>query len=323
MKKNTPIWFWFLLLLPVLAIGLLAGIDGLALPDWHTSSGMALLQLRAYRVAAGFVVGAALATAGTVLQAVLRNPLADPYVLGVSSGSALGAASAIMLGLTSRFLFSLPLGAFVAALLTLVLVFRLASQNGMLSIYSLILSGVVVSAMLSSVLMLMISFADSAELHSIVWWMLGSLQTHSGGVLAVCGICVTVAIVTAMVLTRELNALTLGHEMAHHLGVRTRLAIGASLATATLAAASAVALAGLIGFVGLIIPHAARGLVGADHRRLLPAAAIFGGGLLVLCDTVARTIVAPYEIPVGVITALAGGPFFLILLRRRRAGWRE
>jgi iron complex transport system permease protein len=111
--------------------------------------------------------------------------------------------------------------------------------------------------------------------------------------------------------------------MAHHLGVRTRLAIGASLAAATLAAASAVALAGLIGFVGLIIPHAARGLVGADHRRLLPASAIFGGGLLVLCDTVARTIVAPYEIPVGVITALAGGPFFLILLRRRRAGWRE
>jgi len=314
---------WFLLLFPVLALGVLAGPDGLALPAWDTPMGAALLQLRTYRVVAGFIVGAALAGAGVVLQAVLRNPLADPYVLGVSSGSALGAALVITLGLAGRHLFALPLGAFVAALLTLALVFRVAAHNGILSVYSLILSGVVVSAMLSSLLMLLISFADNEGLHSIVWWMLGSLQAHSGRVLAGCGACALLALAATLTLTRELNALTLGREMAHHLGVRTRLAIGLALAAATLATAAAVALAGLIGFVGLIVPHAMRSLTGADHRRLLPASALAGGGLLVLCDTLARTLFAPHEIPVGVITALAGGPFFLVLLRRRRQGWVE
>jgi len=321
--KHIRIWPWFLLLIPVLTLGVLTGPHGLGLPSWDTPMGAALLQLRAYRTIAGFIVGAALAGAGVVLQAVLRNPLADPYVLGVSSGSALGAALVISLGLAAGRVFALPLGAFVAALLTLALVFRLAARNGVLSVYSLILSGVVVSSMLSSLLMLLISFADTEGLHSIVWWMLGSLQANSGRVLAGCGVCAMLALAIALTLTRELNALTLGREMAHHLGVRTRLAIGLALAAATLATAAAVALAGLIGFVGLIVPHAMRSLVGADHRRLLPASAVAGGGLLVLCDTFARTVFAPLEIPVGVVTALAGGPFFLVLLRRRKPGWVE
>lgn len=317
------IWLWFLLILPILALSVLTGPYGMHLPDWQTPIGRALFQLRVYRMLAGFIVGASLAGAGVVLQAVLRNPLADPYVLGVSSGSALGAALMIIFGFAGRYVFALPLGAFVAALLTLFIVFRLAARNGILSLYGLILSGVVVSSMLSSLLMLLISFADNEGLHSIVWWMLGSLQANSGRVLAGCGACAVLALAVAMTLTRELNALTLGREMAHHLGVRTRLVIGLALAAATLATAAAVALAGLIGFVGLIVPHAIRNLTGADHRRLLPAAALAGGTLLVLCDMFTRTLFAPLEIPVGVITALAGGPFFLMLLRRRKPGWAE
>jgi iron complex transport system permease protein len=321
--KHTRIWPWFLLIPPILALGVLTGPHGVSLPEWDTPMGLALLRLRAYRVIAGFVVGAALAGAGVVLQAVLRNPLADPYVLGVSSGSALGAALVISFGLAGRYVFALPLGAFVAALLTLMVVFRLAARNGVLSVYGLILSGVVVSSMLSSLLMLLMTFADNEGLHSIFWWMLGSLQAHSGRVLAGCSICAGVALAVTMTLTRELNALTLGREMAHHLGIRTRFVIGLALAAATLATAAAVALAGLIGFVGLIVPHAMRNLTGADHRRLLPASVLAGGALLVLCDTFARTLFAPLEIPVGVVTALAGGPFFLVLLRRRKPGWVE
>ena len=321
--KNARLWPWFLLVVPVLALGLLTGPNGIGLPVWDTPMGRALFQLRAYRVIAGFVVGAALAGAGAVLQAVLRNPLADPYVLGVSSGSALGAAIVISLGLAGRYVFALPLGAFCAALLTLAVVFRLAARNGVLSIYGLILSGVVISSMLSSLLMLLLSFSDNEGLHSIVWWMLGSLQANSGRVLAGCSVCAALALGVALALGRELNALTVGREMAHHLGVRTRLSIGLALAAATLATAAAVALAGLIGFVGLIVPHAMRNLTGADHRRLLPASALAGGALLVLCDMFARTLFAPREIPVGVVTALAGGPFFLMLLRRRKPGWVE
>jgi iron complex transport system permease protein len=324
-KEQRPfrLWPWLLLPVPVIVLGVLAGPAGVGWETWNTPMGKIMLELRAYRVAAGFIVGAALAGAGVVLQAVLRNPLADPYVLGVSSGSALGAALVITLGLAGRHLLALPLGAFVSALATLAVVYRIASRHGILSVYSLILSGVVVSAMLSSLLMLLISFADHEGLQGIVWWMLGSLQAHDARVLAGCGFCALLALGVALLLTRELNALTLGREMAHHLGVRTRLAVGVALAAATLATAAAVALAGLIGFVGLIVPHVVRGLTGADHRRLLPASALAGGTLLVLCDTLARTLFKPHEIPVGVITALAGGPFFLMLLRRRQAGWVE
>lgn len=285
--------------------------------------GNALAWLRLYRIAAGLLVGAALAISGAVLQALLRNPLAEPYVLGVSSGAAVGAALVILSGLATWHVLALPGGAFLAALATLLLVYALASRGGAPPVYGLILSGVVVSAMLNSLLLLLISFASVEGLHTVTWWMLGNLQVTSGTRLLACGGCVAAAFAVMGLLSRELNALTLGRDMAHHLGVRTSFVVALALGAATLAAASAVALGGLIGFVGLIVPHAVRHVVGADHRRLLPACALAGGLFLVLCDTVARFAAQPLELPVGVITALTGGPFFLFLLRRRKKGWVE
>ncbi len=307
------------LLIPACAV--MTGQDGFSWPATATELDRVLLQLRISRILAGFVVGAALSCAGAVLQAVLRNPLADPYVLGVSSGGAVGATLAIALGLQGYTVLALPLAAFVAAVVTLTVVFRLASRHGATSVHGLILSGVVVSSMLSSVLMVILSFSRNERLHGILWWMLGNLQINDMRVLAGCAVCCVVACVAALALARDLNALTLGTEMAHHVGVRTRFVVCCALGAATLAAAAAVALAGLIGFVGLIIPHAVRQMTGSDNRRLIPAAALAGGAFLVLCDTVARSLIAGQEIPVGVITALTGGPFFLVLLRRRREGW--
>ena len=317
MRKSLAQLLLYLLAPIALAACVLLGPHGFAWPDTTTPIGQALLYLRLHRVAAGFVVGAGLACSGAVLQALLRNPLADPYVLGVSGGGALGAALAIFFGWNMLHALALPAGAFAVALATLLLVYRLASRGGVVSVYGLILSGVVISSMLGSLLMLLVVFAGD-RLPPIVFWMLGNLQVSDTSLLLSCGSGVGIACGIVWLLSRELNALTLGRDMAHHLGVRTELVVGLALAAATLAAASAVALCGLIGFVGLIEPHAMRHVVGADHRRLLPATAVAGGVFLVLCDTCARLVAAPVELPVGVITALFGGPFFLVLLRRRK-----
>ncbi len=324
MTKSLLVWLLLLLTPLVLGACVLTGAVGLIALDWHSTAGKAIFLLRVHRVAAGFVIGAGLSCSGVVLQALLRNPLADPYVLGVSSGAGLGAALAIFSGLAVGTAAILPASAFLAALLTLGIVVLLARNSGAPSLYGLLLSGVIVSAMCSSVLMLIISLAPVEGLHSIMWWMLGNLQVVSAPLLFISSGLITLGILGIWGLARDLNALTLGHEMAHHLGIRTGVAITLGLTLATLTTAAAVGLAGLIGFVGLIVPHLMRSLVGPDHRRLVPAAALAGGWFLALCDALARTVIAPIEIPVGVITALIGGPFFLILLRKRRHhGWLE
>jgi iron complex transport system permease protein len=272
----------------------------------------------------GFIVGAGLAGAGIVMQALLRNPLADPYVLGVSSGAGLGAAVAVLLGWSVHFAWSVPAAAFVTGIATLALVYFLASRGGGATIYGLLLSGIIVSAVLSNLLMLVVSLSPVEGMHSILWWILGNLQLSSPVLLVTGGVLVAFAMVVLTLAGPQLNALTLGREAAHHLGVRTKSMIVVCLGVATLLAATAVAMAGLVGFVGLIVPHAARAWVGPDHRKLPGVAAVLGGTFLVVCDAVGRTIVAPQEIPIGVITALVGGPFFLaLLLRRRKGGWIE
>ncbi|MDX9867011.1 MAG: iron ABC transporter permease [Kiritimatiellia bacterium] len=302
-----------------LGFGLLTGASGLGLPDLSTVTGRALLELRLIRVLTGFVVGAALSCSGVALQAVLRNPLAEPYVLGVSSGGALGAALVIAAGLAARTPVALPAGSFLAAGATLTLIGLIAGRAGGYAPNTLILTGVVTGSILSSLLMLLLAFAPSGTIHSITWWLLGNLQTASWALLGCVAILVALAIGILGCETRTLNVLTLGHETAQTLGVRTERTVPLILAAATLAAAAAVAVSGIIGFVGLIVPHALRRLTGADHRRLLPLAVLAGGAFLVLCDALARTLFAPREIPVGVLTALAGGPFFLCLLTRRDA----
>ncbi len=316
-------WAWLMaLVVAVWLVCLAMGPSGLIIPDWSQPLDRAIFLLRLQRVAAGFLVGGALATAGLIFQALLRNPLAEPYVLGVSSGAGLGATLAIVTGIAG--VLTVPLSAFVFGLATLVLVYFLARQGGAVSMYALILSGVIVSAVCSSLLMFVVSIAPLEGMHSVLWWMLGNLQAPSWALLHWAGMFIVAALVTAWWLGPDLNALTLGRDMAHHLGVRTRRATMLGLCAATLATAAAVGLAGIIGFVGLIVPHAARALFGTDHRRLAPAAALGGGCFLAISDALARTVMAPVEIPVGVVTALVGGPFFLVLLRsRRKKAWIE
>jgi iron complex transport system permease protein len=304
----------FLLSLAVpllLALCLLAGPAGFGMPAG------ALLELRLSRILTGFVVGAALACSGCALQAVLRNALAEPYVLGVSSGGSLGAALAIATGLSALTPLALPAGAFLGAALTLMLVCLLGGRAGGYSPNTLILVGVVAGTMLSSLLMLVLAFAGTRAVHSITWWLLGNLQATSWVLVGTVALLVALAIGALCFGSKELNALLLGTETARDLGVRTRLALPLILAAATLATAAAVSVSGIIGFVGLIVPHALRRLIGANHRTLLPWSALCGGAFLVLCDTLARVLFAPREIPVGVITSLSGGPFFLYLLARR------
>jgi iron complex transport system permease protein len=269
-------------------------------------------------------VGAALSCAGVVFQALLRNPLAEPYILGVSSGAGLGAAAAILTGLGGAVTaLLLPTTAFAGAMLALLTVLAVAGGTRA-SVYSLILSGVIVSAIASSILMFLVATAPREGLHSVIWWMLGNLQPASQVQMLVTTVVVVGGIVAAWLIAPQLDALTLGREVAHHVGVRTELLTAIGLVLGSLLAAAAVSLAGLIGFVGLIVPHVMRSLLGPGHRRLIPATALAGGVFLALCDALARSVLAPREIPVGVLTALCGGPFFLAILKLRgRKGWVE
>ncbi len=308
----------------LLAICVLSGPSGFGLPAVDTPMGRAILSLRLNRVATGLVVGAALSCAGVIFQALLRNPLAEPYVLGVSSGAGLGAACIILAGLgTAITFFLLPVTAFVGAMLALLIVLAVAGGTRA-SVYSLILSGVIVSSIASSILMFLVATASHEGLHSVIWWMLGNLQPTSQGQMVMTAVVVVGGIAAAWFIAPQLDALTLGREVAHHVGVRTELMTAIGLLLGSLLAAAAVSLAGLIGFVGLIVPHVMRSLLGPGHRRLIPATALAGGVFLALCDALARSVLAPREIPVGVLTALCGGPFFLTILKLRgKKGWVE
>ena len=284
-------------------------------PDWAPRL---LLSLRLPRIVLALLVGVALSTAGASFQGVFRNPLAEPYLLGVSAGAGLGATIAIVWRpLASLGIYGLPLLAFVGATAAAFLVYRLATFSGKTAGASLLLSGVAVGSTLTAI-MSFLMVATESDLHTVVVWLMGGLTTATWNKVYIVLPVVAVGFTYMMFMSRRLNLLLMGEERARELGVdgqRTRrnLMIAASLTTA-----AAVAFAGLIGFVGLMVPHIMRILVGPDHRRLLPAAAVFGALLLLAADTVARTALAPAEIPVGIITAAVGGPFFLYLLRSRK-----
>jgi len=279
-----------------------------------------VLDLRLPRILLAVVVGGALGASGTAVQAVLRNPLADPYLLGLSGGAALGAVLVLVTGAAQAAPLLLPAAAFAGAVLAVVAVWRLASGAGALPPTALILSGVVVSAFCSALVMFLTSIAPAGRVQGALFWLMGSLVSPAPGILPVAAGGAALGVGVLALSGHQLNALSLGEETAAHLGVevgrvRAKLFLAASLATG-----AAVSASGLVGFVGLVVPHALRSLVGADHRLLLPASALAGAAALVLADTAARSILPPAEIPVGVVTALLGAPFFLVLLRRR-GGW--
>jgi iron complex transport system permease protein len=284
------------------------------------TAGVILFQLRIPRVLMGFLVGGALAAVGVTLQALLRNALADPYVLGVSSGAALGAAIAMLLGIgaTSMLVPMLPLWGFAGGLIALALIYRMAQSHGRLPIHSLLLAGVILNAILTALIMFITSIMEPARSAGLMAWLMGSLTAP--GWIGLMGIALYVIVGTLFLLYHApvLNVLTQGEETARSLGIDTERVKKRLYALTALLTGAVVSVSGMIGFVGMVIPHAVRMAIGSDHRLLMPASALVGGMFLVISDTVARTAFAPAEIPVGVVTALAGGPFFLYLLLWRK-----
>lgn len=276
-------------------------------------------DLRLPRIAAAALVGGALAVAGALLQGLLRNPLADPYVTGTSAGASLGAVIAIALG-AATIPALLPLAAFVGALLAVAATWRLASLGGRTTVLTVLLGGVVLTSFAGAVLTFLLVANDRVvpRLRAVLGWILGGVSVLDLAQLIVAALIVAVGVVAAVAIAPRLDAFAFGEETAETLGVDVGRTAGAILSVTALLTAAAVALAGVIGFVGLVVPHALRPLVGASHRRLIPASLIGGAITLVLADAGARTLLAPTELPVGVITGAIGGPFFLLLLVRDR-----
>lgn len=302
---------------PLDILGLFAWKLGLAArPDVPRALEVIVLDLRLPRVVLAAVVGAALAASGTVFQAVFRNALADPAIIGVSSGAALGAVLVIVtVGAGSLAGLGVPLAAFLGALATGFLVYRLARVGPTVHVATLLLAGVAVAAVVSSAMSLVMSFSGE-RLRDIYTWLLGGLVAQGWRSVWITAPIVAVGVAAAARTAHDLNLVALGEERAAQLGVDVATLKRRSLAAGALLAAAAVSVGGIIGFVGLMTPHLLRLAVGPDHRRLLPAVLLAGPLLLVGADLVARTLLAPQELPVGVVTALLGGPFFLVLLRR-------
>ncbi len=289
---------------------------------WQATDETILFQIRLPRVVAGALVGAALAAAGVLFQGLLRNPLADPYIIGTSAGGAFGATLAMMLPVSFAFLgFGLvPIAAFFGALVAVLLVYNLARVGGKTPIISMLLAGFAVSAMLIAAMSFLITMSDRLQLrlHSIWSFLMGGIWVSDWSQIAIIAPMIIGGIVVARFFAFRLNAFSLGEEGAAYLGVdveRDKLTI---LGLGSLLTGGAVSLSGLVGFVGLVVPHAVRLVLGPDHRLLLPAAALSGGAFLVVAALLARTMLAPMEIPVGILTALIGAPFFIYLLRRTR-----
>ena len=274
--------------------------------------------LRAPRVVLAALCGGALALSGMTFQALLRNPLADPFILGVSSGAATGSVAAVVLHLDQVGPWVIPTAAFLGAVCAVLLVFRVATAPGrVLNPQTLLLAGVIVGAFGNAAILLFLTFADVESFRSAVFWMMGSLAGATWQYAALLGIPLAIAATLLFGFARSLNLLAVGEATAAALGVQVERVKYLCFALAALLAGIAVAVSGVIGFVGLVVPHAVRLLWGSDHRLLIPCTALLGATFLVLADAAARTAAAPGELPIGVITAFVGVPFFIVLLRRR------
>lgn len=312
-----------------LLLGASAGAGKVSLLDWWMSGEplgdterRILFEVRLPRVLLAALLGGALTVAGVVFQALLRNPLADPYVLGVSGGASIGGVLAMLLGLggAGSLLggFAVPALAFAGALGALLLIEWVATVGGRLTVYTVLLTGAIFNAFSAALIYFIQSIASLEQLHAIVFYLMGQVPSYEPGTLGVVGVALAAVVLALFAMARDYNALSLGEEGAQQIGVDVERVKRRTFVLGSLLTGVAVAVAGLIGFVGLVVPHILRLLLGPDHRLLLPAAFFGGGAFLVLADMIARTLVPPNELPVGVVTALVGGPFFLYLLRRSR-----
>jgi iron complex transport system permease protein len=280
------------------------------------------VKIRLARAILAVIVGAALACSGAVFQGLLRNPLADPYILGISSGAGLGAMVAVMLGIQWTLWGRSPIAvfAFAGALGTVALVWSIGRVAGKYHVTGLLLAGVVVNAFFSALIMFLTSIANSSQIQTTLFWLMGNMTEETWDVLWFSGGLVWAGVVGLFFLAPKLNAICLSDSDARSLGIHVTAVRLCAFGMAAMITACAVSLSGLIGFVGLIIPHAIRLIWGPDHRLLIPMSALAGGTFLVLADTVSRVVVAPAQLPVGVVTALVGGPIFIGLLIRHNRG---
>jgi iron complex transport system permease protein len=311
---------------PGQVLAILAAPLGLALP-WSVEPAQAavLMEIRAPRVVMAGLVGAALAVSGAAMQGMFRNPLADPGLIGVSAGAALAAVAVIVLGASvlsglERVLgaAAVPVAAFLGSLAATLLVKRLATREGRTDVATLLLAGIAIQAVAMAGTGLLSYVADDEQLRTLTFWTMGSMGGATWGALVVAAPLMLLAIVAVPLYARALNALLLGEAEAGHLGFDTERVKRVLVLIVAAAVGAAVAVSGIIGFVGLVVPHLLRLSLGPDHRWLLPGSALLGAALLILADMLARSLVTPAELPIGIITALVGGPFFLWLLTRRR-----
>jgi iron complex transport system permease protein len=306
-------------------VRVIAGSLGLAeTGDISRAVETVVMDIRIPRILLAAAVGASLGICGAALQGVFANPLADPGLIGTSSGAALGAVIGIVTGVGTIGSWSTPVFAFIGALIVTAIVYRIARHDGRTEVVTLVLSGIAVNAVVVAIIGYLTAWADDQELRSIVFWQLGSMAAARWQSVLVAGAFTGAGLLLLPSRSRALDLLALGEAEAGHLGVRTERLRVTVLTVSALVVGAAVAVAGIIGFVGLVVPHLVRLIAGPSHRTLLPASAAGGALLLVAADTIARTIVAPAELPLGVLTSAVGGVFFVWLLvatRKEQGGW--
>ncbi len=285
-----------------------------------------IFDIRLPRAVLGFLIGGGLAVSGAVMQGLFRNPLADPGLIGVSAGSSLGAVAMIVLGggvlapVVHLFgIFALPVAAFIGGLATTILLYKIATRHGQTSIATMLLAGIALGSLALAATGILIYMADDKQLRDLTFWSMGSLAGSTWGKVAGAGPIIVLSLLPLPFMARGLNALTLGEAAAFHMGIAVQRLKNIAIVSVAAAVGASVAVSGGIGFVGIVVPHILRMVIGPDHRFLLPASALLGGSLLVTADVVARTIVSPAELPIGILTAGVGGPFFLWMLLRQRS----
>ncbi|MBU4345828.1 MAG: iron ABC transporter permease [Candidatus Omnitrophica bacterium] len=305
----------FLTLILAVFLGITHGPVHFSLSELMLTQNKYILYLRLSRILMAILAGMGLSVSGIALQAILKNPLAEPYLLGTSSGAGLGAVLAIIIGTYKIYL---PFAAFLGAILAVILVYNLAKQGNKIPVQSLILSGVIVSIAFSGIIVFVISLSSNEALHGVIWWLWGSMQVYDLKLLLIVGFIVIPCVLVIYVLAQDLNAISIGEEDAIHLGINTETIKKILFFVTCLITASLVSICGIIGFVGLIIPHIMRFVVGPNHKILIPATCILAATFMIICDLFSRTLFSPLEIPIGVITAVVGAPIFIILLKSKQ-----
>ena len=305
----------FLLLCAAMILAAIKGTVNIPVADLFLKENRPILNMRLLRILAAILTGGGLAVAGIALQAILRNPLAEPYLLGTSSGAGLAAVIAVILGISRLYM---PLAAFLGAVVSIVIVYNLSRENEKICDKSLILSGVIISVAFSSIIVFLVSLFGNEAMHEMNWWLWGSLQVYDYKLVLLVAIPVLLGIFVIYLFAQDLNAISMGEEEAIHLGIDTQNIKKLLILISALITASLISICGIIGFVGLIVPHMMRSIVGPNHKILIPTTCLAAAVFMLGCDLISRTFFSPLEIPIGVITAIIGAPVFIILLKRKK-----